>query len=271
MATRSASSLPFLPASLRAALVGTLLFLAQAAMAADRPAKLVLCHENQDSYPWIMTDRPGLNILLLKLLERDLKLPVEFVPLPWKRCLAELAAGRVDGAFAASFKADRLAMGRYPGAARDTPDPAKRLHGSSYSLYRLKGGNLDWDGSAFHNLSGPVGILSGFSIQDFLLERGVQVDEGTGSPERTLRKLEAGRIQGAALQTRRADHLLQHPELAARIERLPVPLEDRPYYLMLSFDLVRGHPALAEDIWNRVARLRDSGEFRQIERDFYNN
>ncbi|CAK0769620.1 hypothetical protein CCP4SC76_5210003 [Gammaproteobacteria bacterium] len=47
--------------------------------------------------------------------------------LPWKRCLADLQEGKVDGAFPASFKPDRLAQGSYP-MTGDQPDATRRLH-----------------------------------------------------------------------------------------------------------------------------------------------
>jgi len=241
-----------------------------AAGASERPTRLTLCHEDQNSYPWVLRDRPGLNILLLRLVERDAQVRFDFVSMPWKRCLVELAAGRVDGAFAASFRSERLEMGVYPGAEPGKPDPARRLHVSSYSLYRLRGDNIDWDGRQFSNLRGAVGILSGFSIGDFLKDKGVTIDEGSKSPEDTLRKLIAGRLQGAALQTPRAEHVLQsQPELARRIERVTTPLEERPYYLMLSHQLVKRHPAFAGEIWNAVMQARESPEFRRIEAEFY--
>ncbi|MET3133273.1 polar amino acid transport system substrate-binding protein [Oxalobacteraceae bacterium GrIS 1.11] len=245
-----------------------LTFLAPGAGA--RPSALLFCHENQDSYPWVLKDRPGLNIMLIMQLESALGMPIRLRPLPWKRCLAELAANQVDGAFASSFKADRMAMGRYPLDKDGMPDASKKLHQSDYSLYRAKGDDLDWDGQRFRNLRGPIGTLSGFSIADFLKQRGAGVDDGSKSPEDTLRKVAIGRLQGAALQTPRAERLLQqHPELGRSIERLPVLLEARPYYLMLSFKLVKEEPRFAEHIWSLVAQIRASAAYQRQEREFY--
>lgn len=66
--------------------------------------RLTLCHEDQDSYPWVMTDGSGLNLELLGLVEQALGLRFNYVPVPWKRCLSGLEQGIYDGAFASSFK-----------------------------------------------------------------------------------------------------------------------------------------------------------------------
>lgn len=245
----------------------TLLLAAPAAMAR---ASLTFCHEDQDSYPWVLKDRPGLNILLMRQLERELGMQIKLTALPWKRCLAEMTANNVDGAFAASFKADRLEMGHYPVGRDGKPDPALRLHMSSYSLYRAKGNPLRWNGSRFEHLSGQIGTLASHSIIDFLAQRGVGIDERSKSPVETLRKVALGRLQGAALQTSRADHVLaQMPELALALERDPIMLEERVYYLMLSFKLVEQEPVLADTIWKLVERIRESAQFKRTEAEFY--
>ncbi|ENC6658115.1 substrate-binding periplasmic protein [Aeromonas dhakensis] len=227
-----------------------------------QPRELQFCYENEDSYPWVLRNGDGLNIRLISLLSRELGLKIKLLPMPWKRCLSELAGNRMDGAFAASFVAERLAYGQYPMHGDGSPDQNRRLHLSSYSLYRLKGDNLSWSGEEFINLRGPIGTLPGFSIMNLLKKKGATIDDGSRSPGGTLRKLLLKRIQGAALQTQRADfELASNPVWAKYIERIPLPLERKAYYLMLSHDLVQQDPALADTIWSDIARLRQSEEY----------
>ncbi|MDM8347495.1 transporter substrate-binding domain-containing protein [Pseudomonas sp. sp1636] len=222
-----------------------------------------LCFEDQDSYPWVMTDNSGLNLQLLELVEQALALQFEFVAVPWKRCLSGLARGTYDGAFSSSFKAERLALGRYPTAADGRLDERKRLHTSSYALYRRKGSLLGWDGNEFRRLSGRIGSLSGFSIVDFIREHGAEVDESSRDPLALLHMLRHGRIEAAALQSLRADFLLQaHPALAAAIEKVTLPLEEKAYYLMLSNAYVAANPTLAKAIWAEIERQREAPEYR---------
>jgi polar amino acid transport system substrate-binding protein len=230
---------------------------------------LTFCHEDQDSYPWVMTDKSGLNLQLLGLVAQSLGVTFTYVPVPWKRCLSGLEQGIYDGAFASSFKVERMGAGHYPMAADDQPDASRRLHLSRYALYRRRGEAVTWDGSVFRQLSGRIGSLSGFSIAAFLREQGAEVDETSRDPLALLRMLQYGRIQAAALQSQRADFVLQaNPQLAKRIERVELLLEEKPYYLMLSKALVADHPALTEAIWSGIALQRESAIYQQRMRVF---
>lgn len=241
---------------------------AAAAASADG-SELKLCYEDQDSYPWVLRDGSGLNLQLLGLVEQAQALRFEFVSVPWSRCLAGLERGAYDGAFASSYKAERLAIGRYPTDADGRLDERKRLHTSSYALYRRKDSQVDWNGKEFRQLDGRIGSLSGFSIVDFIHAHGAEVDETSRDPLALLQMLGRGRVQAVALQSLRADFLLQaHPQLAATLEKLEIPLEEKAYYLMLSNAYVGAHPAMAEAIWAEIGRQRESPEYQVLMQAF---
>lgn len=225
---------------------------------------LTFCHEDQDSYPWVMTDGSGLNLVLLEQVADALILDVKRVAVPWKRCLNGLAQGVYDGAFAASFKAERLSLGRYPQDVDGRLDERKRLHTSTYALYRRKGSAVSWNGEQFRQLTGRVGSLSGFSIVEMLRRHGVEVDETSRDPLALLQMLKHQRIEAAALQSLRADFILQtQPELAAQLEKVVLPLEEKAYYLMLSNGLVAAQPELAARLWDEIERQRESAAYQQ--------
>ena len=224
---------------------------------------LTFCHEDQNAYPWVMTDGAGLNLELLNLVQQALKLQVGYVAVPWRRCLSGMQQGLYDGAFAASFKTERLQMGHYPTNTDGRPDALRRLHISRYTLYRRVGSMVSWDGQRFSQLSGRGGSLSGFSIRDLLLAHGLEVGESSRDPLALLQMLVHGRVEAIALQTMRGDFLLQaNPKLAAQVEKLPQLLEEKPYYLMLSKALLVRDPELAERIWSEVQRQRESATYQ---------
>ena len=238
------------------------------AFSAPRSADtLTLCYEDQNSYPWVMKDGSGLNLQLLQLVDATLPQQFTFVAVPWKRCLSGLAQGTYDGAFASSVKADRLALGRYPQDADGRLDERKRLHTSIYALYRRKGSPVSWNGEEFRQLHGRVGSLSGFSIVDFIRAQGAEVDETSRDPLALLQMLRHKRIEAAALQSLRGDFVLQaYPDLAAQLEKVKLPLEEKAYYLMLSNAYVTAHPQQAADIWNEVEQQRESVVYqRQVQ------
>lgn len=247
------------------ALCGLLCCLALNALAAPREGpELTLCYEDQDSYPWVMEDGSGLNLQLLRLVEQAQHGQFTFIAVPWKRCLAGLAQGTYDGAFAASYKAERLSLGRYPLDADGRLDERKRLHTSIYALYRRKGSPVSWNGQEFRQLQGRIGSLSGFSIVDFIRAQGAEVDETSRDPLALLRMLSHKRIEAAALQSLRGDFVLQaNPDLAAQLEKLELPLEDKAYYLMLSNAYVASNPEQATALWDEIERQRESPTYQQ--------
>ena len=231
------------------------------AIAADKPGSMKLCYEDQDVYPWVLKDRPGLNIVHLKAVEQKLGVKLEMAPLPWKRCQESLKEGTVDGLFAASFKTDRLEIGAYP-MAGDKPNAAQAMMDDSYSLYRLKGGAAQWDGKKI-TVAGAVGAQPGYSIIDQLKQLGVKVDEGAKSADDNLKKLIAGRVDAVDLQTLEGDNSLRTtPEFTDKIEKVSPKLVEKPYFLMLSKQFVGKYGDFSKELWKTVAEVRESADYK---------
>jgi polar amino acid transport system substrate-binding protein len=240
-----------------------LLLLVLLPVASHAGDELTFCYEDKDSYPWVMTDHTGLNLELLSLVAAANQLQVRYVAVPWNRCLAGLARGHYDGAFASSFKAERLNMGRYPTDSDGRLDESKRLHTSVYALYRRRGSSVGWNGKEFRQLTSAIGSLSGFSISDFLRSHGATVDESSRDPLALLRMLNERRVDAVALQSLRADFVLQnHPALALDIEKAELPLEAKAYYLMLSNDFCQAQPEKAQRLWAEIERQRESSAYQ---------
>jgi polar amino acid transport system substrate-binding protein len=247
----------------------TILFLASSllagapARAAARP-DVPLCFEREEVLPWRTLDGGGLNFELLNEVARRTGVKFLYQSMPWKRCLAQLKANQVSGAFAVSFLPERLELGVYPGG--DKADPERRLHVDRYLLVRRKGTLVDWNGKAFQNLHGRVGFQLGYSVGDFLRGQGVPVDEGSQRADELLQKLLTGRVDAAALGGGDALRLVRGP-LAGQLEIVPVALVEKPYFLMLSQAFVAQQPALAERIWKSIAEVRNSPAYRKRERE----
>jgi polar amino acid transport system substrate-binding protein len=92
------------------------------------------------------------------------------------------------------------------------------------------------------------------------------VDEGSQRANELAQKLVAGRLAGAALGGADAVRLMDGP-LAPRLEVLPVPLIEKPYFLILSHALVKSNPQLAERIWKAVEEARNGAAYRKLERE----
>lgn len=254
-------------ASSRRALLAVLLAglgagLSEAAVAQPASGELLFCAEDEDSYPWLRRDGSGLNMLMVQRVGQRVGRAVRVELLPWRRCLQSLQENRVDGAFKASFKPERLKMGAYP-MRGGLPDASRAMLDESYHLYRLKGSSVQWDGQRVTGLDGRVGAQAGFSVVDVLKRLSLPTESGTKSPETLLTMLQRGRLGAVALQTSQGDfELSRKPVLAAGIERVGPPLLSQPYYLLLSHALLQRDAALAERLWDAVAVVRESVEYR---------
>jgi polar amino acid transport system substrate-binding protein len=225
---------------------------------------ITLCFERQEVLPWRTLNGGGLNFELLNQVATKLDITFDYQSMPWKRCLEQLKANEVGGAFAVSFNVGRMAIGEYPGGAN--PDFGKRMHIDRYVLMRKKGARIDWDGKRLSNVNGAIGFQLGYSVGDFLRGMRVPVDEGSQRASELAQKLIAGRLAGAALGGGDAASLMNGP-MAPQLEVLPLPLIEKPYFLILSHALVASNPQLAERIWKGVEEARNSPGYRKLARD----
>jgi polar amino acid transport system substrate-binding protein len=236
------------------------------------PNELKFCYEDENAFPWVFSYNEkieGLDIRLIKLLETEINTSIQLISLPWKRCMSFLKTNQVDGAFAASFKQERLSMGVYPTVKDGRLNQQQRLHTSSYSLYTSPNSDLKWDGTSFHNLKGKISAQLGFSIIDKLQKLGANVHEVKG-PERALTSVLSKLSVGAAIQTDRADFILsKSATLQGQLVKYPVALVEKPYYLMLSFKLTKSHPEFSQTIWNSIEKIRNSETMQKSSNEFW--
>jgi polar amino acid transport system substrate-binding protein len=238
---------------------------ASPALATGTPRQLTFCVEDRDVRPWITHDGKGLNLELLNRVAARLGVYFNYRQIAWKRCLEELKNNTVDGAVGASFKAERLEYGVYPGG--EQADPRKRLNMDRYMLVQYKGAGLAWDGETLTGLHGPVGVQLGYSAADVLRSKGVAVDDGSPGAAELMRKLYARRILAASLlEGELRSVMTENPHYGAVLEILTLPLVEKPYYLLLSHQLVESWPGLAADIWQGIEQVRESRDYQMLER-----
>lgn len=231
---------------------------------ADGPARtLVLCFEDSDVPPWRKRDLTGHNFRLLDLVQRDVGVRFVYRALPWRRCHADLAEGKVDASFANSYLPERLAMGVYPpgDAPGAPPRDEYRMYSDGYVLVRRRGSAVHLSEGRIVGLDGPVGSQSGYSILADLKRQGIPVEEGTPDPMALLRKVANGRLGAGALGINKMRELQASGDpVMAAIEVLPEPLVRKPYFLLLSHQLAERDPQLATALWEAIARHRDAVE-----------
>jgi polar amino acid transport system substrate-binding protein len=247
-------------------LLATLLLLTQSGVAAEPTVKI--CHENEDSFPWLFKDRQGLTVALIQIAERSYGGKVELIPLPWKRCLNEAKNGAIDGILKISYSAERTEFLVYP-MTGDKPDANKRLLNDTYSLYRMRGSAAaNWDGKSL-KIDGLVGAQSGFSVVQQLITLGARVDDAIRSADGNLTKLVNGRVVAVALQTNEGDiSITSNPELAGKVEKMAPVLVEKPYFLAFSKQFVATDKTAHQKLWDAIAAARESAEYKDLVKKF---
>jgi len=230
---------------------------------------ITLNYEKSNAYPWYINDGKGLDIILLEMVDDVLpEVSFEYKQTPWKRCLHNIQWNVSEGCFSASFKEKRKVFGFYPGG--DMPDESERIHATSYSLYILKGANIDVTGKlSISGLNGSIAAQTGYSIVDDLISTGYKVDSGASSTERNFEKLLKGRAVAVAALTLNGNNILaKNRKYSDKIYEIKKPLIIKSYYVLLSKKFVRDNRALAEKIWATIGEVRESLQFKAATQDF---
>lgn len=243
-------------------MLGLAALLCAPAAAIERPI-LHWCHEDNETYPWILNDQHGLYNVLAKLASARLGVAVALHRLPWRRCLQDVKAGRMDGVFGAGFLAERCEVGVYPPGPDCRPDANRRLYIDRYPLYRNRNSPLQWDGQRLSGYRQGVAVQPGFVASKTLAQLKVPSDESDKEPYQIMRKVSIGMIDAAVLQAPTGDKLLREvSDFGATIERLPVPFQEYPTYLLMSHARYQANPWFAQQIWDALVAARQSPEYR---------
>ncbi|MES9875182.1 MAG: transporter substrate-binding domain-containing protein [Candidatus Sedimenticola sp. 6PFRAG7] len=212
-------------------------------------------------------DKPGVSVELLRLLEQELDIKIEFKRYSYPRAIKYMEEGRVDGQFPWSFKEQRLQTGQFP-MMDDQQDASKRLITLSYVIYKLKDSNLGWDGKVFENLNKPIGVQQNYSIVEVLRKKyKVKVDDVTKHTYQNFDRLLIGRVSATVDVEMPADIVLNSNEKYRKnIVKMSPPLVTKPYYLVLSHQFVKKHPELAKKIWIAIEEIREKHLLRLMEK-----
>ncbi|MEO4048799.1 hypothetical protein AAFN46_17105 [Pseudomonas sp. CAU 1711] len=140
-----------------------------------------------------IADPPGLAVEMVVEAVRLAGYSPKLRRMPQMRMLWELEEGSIDGAFIFSYTPERGALYAYP-MRNGEPDGALRVTRIRYSLYRLKGAPVGWDGQDFSGLTRPIGVNTGWVMASLLAQRGLPVDDsGRGHTELRQAAAEAHR------------------------------------------------------------------------------
>lgn len=223
---------------------------------------VTICYENRDYPPYSMgaSDVAGAEqgILpeLINAAITDLGMQVNYKPRPWKRCIAEIKAGRVDGIFAAIWLPERDSWGYFPKLSVAQEDKSFRLATASYRIFTHRHGKLAWDGSTFSGMVRGVGAPLGYVAFKKLNTLKV-LSAKTYDPVEGLKAVADGKLDAYVLEGIIGTTMLEREGLTNVLTTLPKPFFSRQLFLPFSHQFSKRHRGLAEKIWQRIKQNRD--------------
>lgn len=226
-----------------------------------------LCHENVTVFPWIIGSNKGLALKEIELIEKDLKIDIQLVRQPWKRCQMEGQAGKVDGLIAASYNEERAAWGQYPLLHDGRPNRDKRMHTDSFYVYVRKDSPINYHDEKFHHLgNNQIGVQLGYSVGKDLQDMGYEIHSTFSRSQDLFKQLDLGVLNVAVLQNHDALKTLeQFPELKRNIKRIDTPFKIKDQYIIFNKTFYQNNKKLADSIWDSLEDARKSKDYQLYE------
>lgn len=238
---------------------------AMAAQAMAAPP-LTMCYEDVAQSPWSRPDATGLNFDLLDRVQRQLDEHFIYAGKPWRRCIEELRHGSVDAVIGAADSVPRRQFARFPLLPDGSADPARALFEDQFHVYLRVGGHASWDGQTLVAPDNVVAVPPGYIIGPILRQRGLEPRELARTPLDGLRLLADGMFDAALLLGDEAGELVRHdPRFRGRVVQAPIPYLSLSLHLMVGRGTYARDPARIDAIWQAIAKVRQSPEYRRLE------
>ncbi len=245
-----------------------LLMASLSAVAEDHKVKL--CFGNTPNPPFyygeslVLDHHPGVTVDVLREVAKKAGVSLDLQRMPWKRCILLLQKNQIDGAFEVSYKPKRESYAVYP-KLEGSLDQQRYLHSLSYYLYSLDESDVKWEGSRVENITRTLVGVAGYSIIGDLRAEGYPVLEGV-SQKANLEMLLRGRADGLAQIGSMTDSIINsaRSDKFAKVKKHAIPLRSKLYYLVFSKQFISVNRELAEQLWDELAKVRQSGLYDDI-------
>lgn len=216
----------------------------------------------------------GIAYDVIKEVTQRVDVDIELIRYPWKRCLAMLKKGTVDGVMGASFVEERRLFGHYPTTPEGLVDNKRLMYSSVYWLY-TNSQSITWDGTSINMPGdGVAATILGYSSVNLLRKLGVEAFEEY-LPSTLVTMLASNRpVLVASYATQLEALIIESVERgdipSDLIEKMPIPLSNDEMYLLISKPFYRSHKSVAESIWDSFRKLHESGRYDEIANAYTN-
>lgn len=190
-------------------------------------------------------------------------LEINYIQMPWKRILKEVADGTVSAALGSSYKKERTKFGAYP-MVDGKHDKSRAYNNYGYWLY-FKTSSVDTDLTERSILQGRSIVTErGASIVDALKEKGANVYE-TAKYETMFRMVVNEHMDAVAAIDATVDSIIKTNLIyRTQIRKASVPLVEKTGYIMFSKKLYEQHPEPIECFWTESAALKKTDWFKKM-------
>jgi polar amino acid transport system substrate-binding protein len=221
-------------------------------------ATLRVCVDDATHFPVLMPKLGGSSGILLRMAAADTGVELVVNTAPVARC-RELIRGNLNDAFPMTpYLPQALPFFDYP-MKNGNVDQARAIGHIRNMVFRLKTSKANWDGTRFQRLAMPVLINFGASLVfDRLTAMQLRFDDNAKTLEANFKKMLVGRGDVTVALEGDGMLLLAKPEYRDKIEMLPKPFSDEPYYLAISKAFVASNPGVAERLWDAIPVVRAS-------------
>lgn len=225
--------------------------------------ELKFCVPDRAAPPWTYVERDGLAQQLLRKAVQEQGDTVEFIPLPWRRCLMNAQSGLVDGPLLASPNERNNAFLSFPKKA-GKPNPALGVGEDRYVVVTRKDSHVTWDGKAFTGLSMPPVYPAGVrTVEDKFAQLGIPAQGAISRSEQVPEILLAQRAQVGILRDATAHLLLAQPSYKDALHVLPMPLVVDDNYAPFTQKFTRENPGYAQAVWRSIGKIRNTQDWKK--------
>ncbi len=223
---------------------------------------LRLCIDEKSHLPFITPKLGGTVGLLIQQAAREVGVKIDTYAAPITRCREEIRANVADGFPSAPNTPALQPFMAFP-MQKGKPDADRAVLVARAMVFRRKDSPAHWDGRQFTRLTTPVLVNFGaVLLVDRLAAMGVPADDKGKTLDANMHKLLAGRADIALGAEYSGYALLADPQYAGKIDTLPLPFSEEPYYLGLSKRYYGANPVVAEQLWNAIGRIRKTAAYQ---------
>ncbi len=242
-----------------------LLLLMIALPAHAAPPLLRICVDAQSHLPFINGKGEGLTGRLIRKAAQQSGIAVSFVARPVTRCREEIRAGVSDAFPTTPFTPSLTPFMAFPmRQGKAEADPERAVLVARAMVFRRKGSKVDWDGTRFTGLERPVLVPFGAALLvDRLMAMQLPVDDKGKTLAGSFAKLIAERGDAVVGAEHSGLAQLAIPPMSEKIDMLPIPFSEEPYYMAVSQAFYAANPGKMEQLWTAISRIRNSDAYRR--------